>query len=47
VIGCEDISATHKYFVYPGREKFPLSKDIWAMPLLNMMEELRAMITDA
>jgi len=44
VLGCEDIKATHKYFVYPGKEKFPLSKDISAIPLLEMMKELNDLL---
>ena len=44
IIGCEDIKATHKYFVYPGKEKFPLSKEVSAIPLLEMMKELNALV---
>ena len=46
IIGCEDIKATHKYFVYPGKEKFPLSKDVSAIPLLEMMNELNILISE-
>ena len=41
IIGCEDIKATHRYFVYPGYERFPLSKDITAIPLKEMMMNYR------
>ena len=40
--GCEDIGATKRFVVYPGDEKYPLSKDIWATPLKNMMEEAKS-----
>lgn len=46
VLGCEDIKATHKYFVYPGKEKFPLSKDVSAIPLLAIMKELEVLISE-
>jgi hypothetical protein len=39
--GCEDIKATHRFIIYPGQERFPLARDIMAMPLAAMMEELR------
>jgi len=39
-IGCDDVKATHRYFVYPGYERFPLSKEVTAIPLREMMEEL-------
>lgn len=41
--GCRDIQATHRFLVYPGRERFPLAADITAMPLVGMMEELRSL----
>jgi uncharacterized protein len=40
-IGCEDIKATERFIVYPGRGRYPASKDIIALPLLEMMAELR------
>ncbi len=39
-LGCEDIKATKKFIVYPGLEKFPLGSGVYAMPLLEMMQEL-------
>ncbi|MBT1687381.1 ATP-binding protein [Fulvivirgaceae bacterium PWU37] len=39
-LGCEDIGATHRYVVYPGRERFPVAAGITAIPLTDIMEEL-------
>ncbi|MFD1628350.1 ATP-binding protein [Pseudopedobacter beijingensis] len=44
-IGCEDIRATHRYFVYPGYERFPLSKEVTAIPLKEMMKELSMILS--
>ncbi len=44
-LGCEDIQATHRYVVYPGKERFPVSKGILALPLTEMMEELSVLST--
>lgn len=41
-LGCEDINATHRFVVYPGKEQFVVGKNATAMPLLDMMEELRS-----
>jgi predicted AAA+ superfamily ATPase len=41
LIGCEDVAATHRYFVYSGKERFRVSKDVTALPLTMMIEELR------
>ncbi len=41
-LGCEDIEATHRFVVYPGTECFPVGKDISAIPLLQMMAELKS-----
>lgn len=38
--GCEDIKATHRFVVYAGKERFPASKTITALPLTEMMLEL-------
>ncbi|TJZ60632.1 hypothetical protein FAZ15_11610 [Sphingobacterium olei] len=38
--GCDDIQATHRFFVYPGYERFRLSKDVEAIPLKVMLKEL-------
>ncbi len=40
-LGCEDISATERFVVYPGNERFPASKDVTAISLTDMMKELR------
>ena len=40
-LGCEDIKATKRFIVYSGKERFPVAKDITAIPLLDMMNELR------
>jgi len=39
-LGCEDIKATKKFIVYPGKERFPVTKEISAIPILVMMNEL-------
>jgi len=40
-LGCEDIEATKRFIVYPGKERFPVTKSITAIPILDMMNELR------
>jgi predicted AAA+ superfamily ATPase len=40
-LGCEDIKAKHRYIVYPGAEKYPISNGVIVMPLVDMMTELR------
>lgn len=44
IVGCEDIQATHKYFVYSGLERFRISNDVTALPLKMMMEELKQLL---
>jgi hypothetical protein len=39
-LGCVDIKATHRFIVYPGKERFPISKEIVAIPLPDMMDEI-------
>jgi len=39
-LGCEDIKATKRYIIYPGKERFPVSKEVTAIPILEMMREL-------
>ncbi len=39
-LGCEDIKATKRFIVYSGRERFPVTKEITAIPLPDMMKEL-------
>jgi len=40
-VGCEDITATRRYIVYPGTEQYPVSNGVTVMPLGDMMTELR------
>jgi len=42
-LGCEDIKASHRFVVYQGKEKFQISKQVTAIPLLDMMREIQAM----
>lgn len=42
-LGCEDIGAEKRYVVYPGNEKFPLAKDVIAIPLAEMVTELNSL----
>lgn len=44
-LGCEDIGATHRFVVYSGKERFPLTKSITAISLIDMMDELRKINT--
>jgi predicted AAA+ superfamily ATPase len=39
-LGCDDIKATHRYIVYPGKERFPISRDVMAISLKEMVQEL-------
>jgi len=41
-IGCEDIKATRKFVVYPGRENYPAGEGIMVNSLEKMMEELES-----
>ena len=40
-LGCDDIGATSRFVVYPGTERYPITKDITAISLTDMMQELR------
>jgi hypothetical protein len=40
-IGREDIKATERFIVYPGRERYSVSKDVVVLSLTDMMQELR------
>jgi len=42
-LGCEDIQATKRFIVYPGKERFPSSNGVNVLPLAEMMEEIRHM----
>ncbi|SEW26779.1 hypothetical protein SAMN05428988_3795 [Chitinophaga sp. YR573] len=39
-LGCEDIQATERFIVYPGKERIPAAHGITIMPLVDMMNEL-------
>jgi predicted AAA+ superfamily ATPase len=41
--GCEDIGAKRRFVVYPGKERYPLANGVYAIPLLEMMNELKAL----
>lgn len=42
-IGCQDIGVREedRYLVYPGKETYPVSKDVQAIPLDQLMERLK------
>jgi predicted AAA+ superfamily ATPase len=40
-LGCDDIKATKRFIVYPGKERFPVTKEIIATPVLDLMNELQ------
>ena len=40
-IGTEDIKATERFIVYPGQERYSVSKDVVVLSLTDMMQELR------
>lgn len=42
-VGCEDIGATQRFMVYPGKERFPVAKGVTALPVVDMMDILREM----
>ncbi|MBH0197100.1 MAG: DUF4143 domain-containing protein, partial [Nitrospira sp.] len=44
-LGCEDIKATHRFVVYPGKEKFSLSENLTVAPLVDIMETLQELTT--
>ena len=35
---CDDISATHKFVIYPGEDSFPLSKGVEVMGLSAFLQ---------
>lgn len=39
--GCESVGVDQRFVVYPGKERYPISKDIEAIPLLDMVHELQ------
>lgn len=40
-IGAEDIPATERFLVYPGEERYPVTKSITAISVFDMMRELK------
>lgn len=42
-LGCDDIGATKRFVIYPGKERFPTSYGVTVLPLVDMMDELRQM----
>jgi predicted AAA+ superfamily ATPase len=41
-LGCEDIKATKRYVVYPGKERYPSTDGIIVTSLVELMEELQS-----
>jgi len=41
--GCEDIQATNRFIVYPGKDSYPAAHDVTVLPLVDMMNELKNM----
>jgi predicted AAA+ superfamily ATPase len=41
-IACEDVRAVQRYVVYPGTEPYPMGKNTRAIPLLDLLQLLRA-----
>ena len=41
-LGCEDIRATRRFIVYPGKERYPVTKEITAIPILDLMNEIKS-----
>ena len=39
---CEDVKPTQKFIVYAGKETYPLTKDITAISLMNLMHKLES-----
>lgn len=42
-VACADLKATHRFVVYSGVDAYPVSKDVCAMPLAAMMQEIHAL----
>lgn len=45
-VGCNDVKATHKYVVYPGKERFHLTKEIIAVSPLEAISGLKKITKD-
>lgn len=41
-LGCEDVKATKRYVVYPGKERYPSTDGIIVTSLAELMEELQS-----
>lgn len=41
-LGCEDVKATKRYVVYPGKERYPSTAGIIVTSLAELMEELQS-----
>lgn len=41
--GCEDIGATKRFIVYPGDETYAVNREVTALPLKDMMQELASL----
>jgi len=37
---CEDISATHKFIIYPGQDKYPMANNVETVGLVEFVEQL-------
>ena len=40
-LGSEDIGATRQFILYPGKERFKVTKTIEAISLIELIEDLR------
>ncbi|MEA5403251.1 ATP-binding protein [Arcicella sp. DC2W] len=40
-LGCEDIKATKRYVVYPGKESYPSAEGVKTISLVDLMKELQ------
>lgn len=40
-LGCEDIKATKRYIVYPGKESYPSAEGVKTISLVDLMKELQ------
>jgi len=43
-VGCQDLEASHRYYVYPGSTRFPLTKEVTAIPVSEMILELKKLL---
>jgi predicted AAA+ superfamily ATPase len=42
ILGCTDVGASHRFVVYPGQEQYPLPSGIMAIPLVQMIQMVKA-----